>query len=160
MAGVGVAALLGLAGCGGSAGTTGTGLSPDAYGARLHSLVVPLFASLKQVGAAQSSGDLAKALRTSQVSVEAGIRTLSAIDAPAEAEEANAELLAALRSYETTIDATRHAVAHATTARLQTQIAAYNTRSRTFGQELIDVKQKLDSAGIHVSRPAASAGGS
>jgi ABC-type transporter Mla subunit MlaD len=150
-----IAVALGLAGCGGSGGDGG-GLSADAYGARLHALVVPLFASLKQVSAAQSSSDLTGALHSSQASVEAGIKALSGLEPPSGAQAANDELLSALRTYEATIEKTRRALENGSTAAIQTQIAAYNTQSRTFGQELIDVKQKLDDAGIQVGAPSAS----
>ena len=90
------------------------------------------------------------------MSVSAAINTLDAIDPPAEAQAANDELLSALRGYQATIRATRHALAGGSESEVQTQIAAYNTDSRTFGQELIDVKQKLDDAGIEVGAPNAS----
>jgi hypothetical protein len=144
---------LAAGGCGGSGDS---GLAPDAYGQRLHALVVPLFASLKQVSAADSGPRVARALRGSEVSVSAAITTLDGIDPPAEAQGANDELLGALRGYEATIRATRRALANGSESEVQTQIAAYNTDSRTFGQELIDVKQKLDDAGIEVGAPSAS----
>jgi hypothetical protein len=151
-----LALLAGVVGCGGS---SEGGLSPTAYGARLHSVIVPLFASLKQLSAAPSGSGLTRALRSSEVSVEAGIRALSGIDPPAAADAANDELVSALRDYESTIQATRRALAHGSPAEIQTRIAAYNTDSHTFGQELIDVKQKLDAAGIEVGTPATTTTG-
>ncbi len=137
-----------LGACGGSGSSDA--LSPDAYGQKVHRVVLPLFASLKAVGAAKSPTGLRHALRTSERSVQSGIDILEGVDPPSVASDANDELLGALNDYEATLKTTERTLAGGSPNEVQAQIAAYETGSRAFGSELVDVSQKLGDAGIHV----------
>ncbi len=138
-------------------GEPGDALSATAYGQRVHTVVLPLFASLKAVGAAKSADSVRQALRTSETSVRAGIHALRRITPPSAAADANEELLSALDDYEAALEKTETALAHGSSADVQGQIASYDTQSRAFGSVLVDVAQKLRDAGIQVG-PGTSGG--
>ena len=149
-------------GCGGGDGssttststgtsTTAAGDPEAAYADELRGALTPLGDVLTQIGAAaqsaQSTDEITSSLSDAQDAVNEASQTISDIDAPADLEDENADLVAALDGFEQAL-ADAQAVVESGDAQAVNQLVS---KAQAFAGKIGQIQQRLVDAGVELN---------
>ena len=134
-----------LVGCGGPS-------ESERYGDAFSEVARPLTAALidlgNAVGSASSRKQVSAALGRTGAALETARDGFAALDPPADAAAAQADLLAALDRFDREIDVTRDALRDGSDRVVVRALKDFDSESRSFATQLGEIGQRLEEAGI------------
>lgn len=129
----------------------------ERYGERFTDVARPLTAELidlgNAVGVATSRRQIGAALGRADDALATARDGFAALDPPAGAAEAQAELLAAIKRFEREVDVARAALRSDGDRATGRALQDFNAQSRSFAAQLGEIGQRLEDAGIPLGAP-------
>lgn len=124
------------------------------YAQQVEEVLGPLSAELQSVGmnleGAGSAEELAAAFEEVQARIEQSISELEAIDPPSDVEEIQADLIATIESFSSSLDPVREAAEKGNLQQLEREAQILPEAAATLQGELVEITRRAADAGVPV----------